>query len=68
MNAVIAREKAMTDDSQITHLEVNLRHVQSDVTEIKGTLGWLREAFESFKIEVARSKMAHPSHPNLRAM
>lgn len=54
MNAIIARERALTDDSRITNLEVNLQHLQSDVTEIKGTLGRLREAFESFKIEVTK--------------
>ncbi len=54
MNAMIAPERALTDDSRITNLEVGLQHVQSDVTEIKGTLDWLRGAFESFKIEVTR--------------
>lgn len=54
MNAAIAREKPLTDDSRITKLEANVQHLQSDVTEIKGTLGWLRESFESFRIEVAK--------------
>ena len=54
MNAVIARERALSDDSRITDLEVNLRHLQSDVTEIKGSVGWQREAFESFRIEVTK--------------
>jgi len=54
MNAIAAREKVLTDNSRITQLEANLQHLQSDVTEIKGALGWLREAFESFKIEVTK--------------
>ena len=54
MNALIAREKALTDDSRITTLEVNQQHQQSDVIEIKGNLDRLREAFESFRIEVAK--------------
>jgi predicted RNase H-like nuclease (RuvC/YqgF family) len=54
MNAVIAREKPLTDDSRITNLEVNLQHLQSDLTETKRTVDWLREAFESFRVEVAK--------------
>ena len=54
MNASIARERALPDDSRITNVEINLQHLQSDVTEIKGTVACLREAFEAFKIEVAR--------------
>jgi len=54
MNAIIVRERALTDDSRITNSEVNVQHLQSDMTEIKRTVGWLREAFESFKTEVAK--------------
>ena len=55
MNAIAAREKVLTDNSRITQLEANLQHLQSDVTEIKGALGWLREAFESDRSELPLS-------------
>jgi archaellum component FlaC len=54
MNAVIVREKAMSEADRIAKLEAGVHHLQSDITDIKGTLEWLRRAFETFKIEVAQ--------------
>ena len=54
MNAVIVREKAMSEADRIAKLEAGVQHLQSDITDIKGTLEWLRRAFETFKIEVAQ--------------
>jgi hypothetical protein len=54
MNAVIVREKTMSETDRIAKLEAGVHHLQSDITDIKGTLEWLRRAFETFKIEVAQ--------------
>jgi archaellum component FlaC len=54
MNAVIVREKAMSEADRIAKLEAGVHHLQSDITDIKGTLEWLRRAFETFKIEVSQ--------------
>ena len=54
MNAVIVRERVMSEDSRILKLETDAVHLQSDVSETKSTLKWLCEAFTSFKIEVTK--------------
>ena len=54
MNARATHVRAMTDESRIGKLESNVQHLQADVTEIKGEVRSLRDAFESFKTEVAK--------------
>ena len=64
MNAAVAQEKVMADESRIGRLESDVQHLQADhadVTEIKGELKSLRSAvdvlrteFLSFEIEVAK--------------
>jgi hypothetical protein len=61
MNAQLAPERGMTDDSRLAKLEGDVQHLQSDVTEIKGDLKSLRGTVEllsteflSFKTEVAK--------------
>jgi hypothetical protein len=42
MNKRAARESAMSDDNRIVKLESDVRHLQSDVTEIKEHIKSLR--------------------------
>src|SRR6185312_1614419 len=61
MSARIAQERIMTDHSRMGKLESDVQQLQRDVTEMKGMINWLREAFDglksellSYKTEVAR--------------
>jgi predicted RNase H-like nuclease (RuvC/YqgF family) len=46
----------MPDDTRIAKLEVDVQHLQSDVTEVKGILKWFRDSFESLKSELQSHK------------
>ena len=46
MNARATQERAMTDESRIGKFESAVQHLQAEVTEIKGEVRSLRDAFD----------------------